>query len=154
MDRKFDAEKLEKYLEENKEKIAKDIEKMIANMVKKNEIVRTPEYKEWLKNYMASHESADNYADCFYFIAPEDHDNMIYLSNFYDYINELRYGNNEISQYDSNDFWNSCEPIIYFYLDNQLYSIETVYGQGSSTMVFKVTLDEIPMEEQSHIVRI
>ena len=128
MGRKFDAEEIEKYFKQNKEKLDREFGKWVARQERSKKIVGSPEYKEWLKNYISSHERADNDADCFYEVAPEDCENLRLLGYFNEYIREL---NETTDFYDYSE--DVCEldfrfeePINYFSIDNQLYSMQTV----------------------------
>ena len=116
----------------------------IAESQRRNSLVRTKEYIDWLYNLATSAENG--FSDDSYLYAPENEDryNALLLSYFFGYVEELANKQHIEPTTNSDDFYSVVYKV---QILDKFFEMETLAGQGSITFI-----KEIEKPENDYVV--
>lgn len=121
------------------EKVAKELQSYINEMVENENKVKSTEYLDWLVSFLDIHKSFSD--DTWLYdedkISKEDYERVKLISTFFHYISDLskeQFVPDVIEEYD--------EEIYNFKLRGNYYQITTIVGQGAITFINKLEYDE------------
>lgn len=116
-----------------------ELNKYISNYIKeieeKRKIVSSDTYLTWLDKFI---EENNTFCDDSWLynqeeISKESYNNVILLSHFFSYVQELANKQNILTTSEEGD-----DETFYLKLKNKYYSISTIYGQGAFTNISKI----------------
>ena len=117
-----------------------ELNEFLENRIKNMSVVREESYRKWIMNFLKEND-IDGFCDDSYFsdeLPEKDYENVRLLSFFYDYVEQLAFEQNILPEIDE---FGEFEYI--FCIDNTLFSICTIIGQGAFTSIKKVTDKEL-----------
>lgn len=116
-----------------------ELNEFLENRIKNMSIVRDESYRKWLVKFLKEND-IDGFCDDSYFsdeLSEEDFANVRILSYFQDYIEQLAFEQDVLPEIDE-----FGEYVYNFKIDDTLFSICTVIGQGAFTSIKKVSNKE------------